>query len=120
MKQVIMFAFCLMLSSTASANQWVYGKVKMLEDYGAFQNSKFEVLITLKEKRWIGDKEGKTNCTHRFKIKVGQQGITEDSKNRMFSMMLSAYIADKNVGLYVDENSGPYCSVEIGRIGDGF
>jgi hypothetical protein len=44
--------------------------------------------------------------------------MTESSKDRIFSLTLSAYVAKERVGLYVDTNSGPYCAVQIGKIGE--
>jgi len=104
----------------AQANQWVFGQVQMLEDYGSYSNGFYEVLIKLKDQRWSGTGDGGANCTERFRVKIGEQGITENEKDRIFSLMLSAYMGGKNVGLFVDTTSGPNCLVQIGRIGDGF
>ena len=49
--------------------------------------------------------------------------MTEEAKNRIYSTLLAAYLAPGNqtkVGLYVDYDSGPYCSVQIGKIGSNF
>jgi len=110
----------LLMPSYVSANQWVYGSVQTIEEYGAYGGGYYQVLIQLVNREWVGGGAGPTNCGGRFSVQVGQQGVTEEIKNRIFSMMLTAYTASKKVGLFVDENSGPNCLVQIGRIGDGF
>lgn len=114
------FVALFFLPSLVSANQWVYGKVQRLEEYGAYGGSAYQVLITLIDIQWVGAGAGAANCGGRFSVQTGQQGVTSEIKNRIFSMMLTANTTNGKVGLFVDENSGPNCLVQVGRIGSGF
>ncbi len=118
MKYALFILGFLYLSSASAANQWVYGKVDVLEDYGSYSSGSFQVLITLVEKQWGSGspQDGEANCTQRFRVMAGEEGVDENIKNRIFSMMLSAHMGDKNVGLYVNTSTGPRCKVQIGRI----
>ena len=37
---------------TSFAKEWVYGKVDKLEEYGGYDISKYQVLITLRDQEW--------------------------------------------------------------------
>ena len=116
MKNLITFII-LLSPFLASSNEWVTGKVKVLEDYGSYGNSEYQVLITLSDQVWGGSGKKSTICTDRFRLATGKQGVTEEIKSRIYSMMLAAHMADKTIGLYIDEANGPICNIQIGRIG---
>lgn len=118
MTKFVLASFLFFLPPVAQANQWVYGQVERVDDYGSYNNGFYEVLIKLKNQEWRGVGDGATNCTERFRVKIGEQGITDKGKDRLFSLMLTAYMGGKQVGLFVDPTSGPYCLVQIGSIGD--
>lgn len=120
MNKLIMILVMTVFPLVSQANQWVFGEVESLDDYGSYGNGIYQVLIGLKNMQWGAGGDGVTNCTKRFRVKLGEQGITENEKGRIFSLMLSAYMAGKTVGLYVDPASGPYCLVQIGRLGNAF
>jgi len=122
LERCVLAVVMLLSMSSVHANTWVYGKVVTLEDYGSYGNGYYQVLVTLKEERWPGSNESNASqvCTGRFRVVVGEQGITENEKDRIFSMLLSAYMADKSVGLYVNYDAGSYCAVQIAKIGDNF
>ncbi len=110
----------LVFSVTSKAEmQWVTGTVETLEDYGGHANEAFGVLIKIKDQTWHNSGDGEVTCTSRFRVVNGQLGMTEQVKNRIFSLMLSSYMAGMPVGLYVDGSNGPYCYVQIGRVGEG-
>lgn len=118
MKYLITFLVLFTISSFASANQWVSGKVNRLEEYGSFGGGNYQVLISLDEQLWDSSgTEGPTNCTISFSVTIGAQGVDEEIKDRIFSLALSAYMADKRLSLYVNTSTGPYCKVQIGSIG---
>lgn len=119
-KGLLAAALCLFSQVSVAGDQWVHGKVQILEEFGSYSSGAFQVLITLKEKEWVGAGNGATNCTLRFKLRLDDEGVTEEKKGRIFNMMLSAYMADKKVGLFVNTTGGSSCSVQIGKIGDGF
>lgn len=105
------------VSTYSFANEWVYGNVSKVEDYGSYGN--YEVLITLQNQQWRGNEDGAMECTNRFSVQVGAQGVTEQFKDRAFAMMLAANMSGKKVGLFVN-TGGPYCKVQMVRIGDDF
>jgi len=119
MKKILLCSLFVLLSTTSSAAmQWVTGGVEAIEDYAGYTNGTYGILIKLDNKEWIGSGNGATSCTKQFRLKEGKLGMTEESKNRIFSLVLSAHMASKKVGLYVDDQTGPFCFVQIGRIGD--
>lgn len=115
--RTLMLCMC-SASNWVYANQWVYGDVSMVEEYGSYED--YQILITLVNQEWIGTKGGESACTGRFSVEVGQEGVTDKIQDRIFSLMLSAYMGGKKAGLFVNPETGPYCKVQIGRIGDGF
>lgn len=117
MTKVFLLVGLLTLCQFAQANNWVYGKVKVLDEYAGYGDGNFQVLVTLSEKEWINTPTGNSICTERFSLQTGAQGLTEEAKNRIFSMLLAAHMSDQKVGLFVNLN-GPYCKIQIGRIGD--
>jgi len=117
MKKLILVLIFSFMPIIAQADQWVFGNVQTLEDYANYGGGYYEVLIKLKDQYWGGAGNGATNCTKRFRLKIGPNGITENEKDRIFSLMLSAYMGNKPVVLFVDTSSGPNCIVLIGRIG---
>ena len=58
---------------SASANEWVMGNVTIVEDYTAY-NAQFGVLVTL-----ANQTAALSNCSQRFRIVVGQEGVTHRS-----------------------------------------
>ena len=59
----------------------------------------------------------RTVCTARFKIVVGVAGITESTKDRMWSALLTAQSIGKKIQFYVDPSTAPYCAVNLLTIG---
>jgi len=116
----IVVVFSIFMITPVFSMEWVFGRVSKVEDYGSYDNGNFQVLITLQNKSWPNNGTGATNCTHRFRVKTGVHGVTEKIKDRIFTLMLSAHLTERRAGLYIDPNSGPYCTVQIGRIGDDF
>lgn len=113
------------LSSNAVAgHQWVWGQVQWVEDFGGYQGGLYGVRIRLKDQVWNitqgQAQDGEQNCTSEFRVRVGVQGVTEEIKMRIFSLMLTGYSMGSKVGLFVDTSTGPYCEVQIGRMGEGF
>lgn len=108
----------LFFSTPASAGQWVYGTVDIVEDYAGYAGGTLGVLVTLQDKVWGGgdSSNGATACTERFSIVAGQQGVDEHSKDRMFSILLTAAATRERVSLFVD-TAGPYCKVIIASYG---
>ena len=104
MRNKLALLLILLSTNTYADNQWVYGYVETLEDYAGYSAGQFEVLITLNNKEWLPPGNGATLCTDRFKLKVCEQGMTEEAKNRIYSTLLAAYLSTGNqtkVGLYV-------------------
>ena len=108
----------LLLSSTTMANDWVYGTVTSLEDYGTFtvDSNPFEVLVGLDATAWVIPADAAT-CNQRFRIVTGLQGVTADMKNRFFALLLSAYHSGSKVRLFYSTQGAPYCQVQIASIG---
>jgi hypothetical protein len=110
-----------MWSIPAFANQWVTGTVSQIEEYGGFNNGSFGIRVFIGNAAWVviagGSTNGPANCTS-FRIVVGAQGVDENIKNRMYSMLLTAYTSHNPVSLYVEtDTSGPYCYVAITSTG---
>src|SRR6476660_4210067 len=63
--------------SRAHANEWMYGDVIAVEDYGsvccAADGNPYEVLVDLKNKTWVAPSDASV-CTQRFRIVTGLQG----------------------------------------------
>jgi hypothetical protein len=123
-KSGLVFGIAMSMAMPATAvNQWVGGNVSVISDYSAYDGG-FGVLITLTNKisqpNGDGLADALTLCTDRFRLQVGNQGIDENSKNRIFSLLLSAKMAQQKVWLYVNKANGnpPYCAVQIAAIGD--
>ena len=100
-----------------AAFEWVSGDVSIVADYGGYSSANYQVLIELAD---VKNQQGNAYtgaCTSPFRVKVNVNGVTEEIKNRIFSLTLSAHIANKPISLYVDNSNAPYCTVQIGRIG---
>ena len=109
-------AFTAIFSPPAHANEWVGGKVSVLSDYTSYGSS-FGVLVRL-----VDQEHGPTSaaaCTERYRIAVGLANVDENVKNRFFSLLLSAKLAQQKVWLYVDTSAGQngHCAVQIVAIG---
>ena len=107
-------------SAPASAGQWVYGTVDVVEDYGGYDGGAWGVLITLTNPVWgagDGGPAGATQCYGRFSIVAGQQGLNEHMVDRMFSILLTAAATHEPVALFVDTSVGPNCKVIIASYG---
>jgi hypothetical protein len=85
----------LLAVAPAQANQWVSGKVWVLSDSGSYGGGAYGILVTLSDRVWAhGDtSNGPTNCTERFRIVNELQGVDENIKNRLWSLLLSAKIS---------------------------
>jgi hypothetical protein len=117
-KSLILAIMCIiqMWSMPAFANQWITGTVNLLEDYGGANSGTIGILAGLGNKNWLtGDtSNGPTNCQSLFRIVVGFQNIDENSKNRMFSMLLTAYTTHSPISLFVDTStSSNFCYVQM-------
>jgi len=123
MKKVLLGLLLITLSSASLAgNAWVYGYVEEIKDYGALYANSFQAAIYLKDVG-VGAPECKQTYQtrvdfHRFRLVEEVNGLTAASQQRMFSMILAAYMAGKKVGLYYDTTSGPDCKVVAVTIGD--
>lgn len=110
-------ALAILMPLPANAQQWVNGYVQMVEDYGGFQSGAQGILVTLTDMAWgaapSGETSGATNCWQRFHINAGIQGVNENMKDRMFSMLITATTTKRRVGLFVYPATGPYCEVQI-------
>ncbi|TVZ37410.1 hypothetical protein P886_1751 [Alteromonadaceae bacterium 2753L.S.0a.02] len=122
MKLILSFIIAILFPLTSYANQWVFGKVQIVEEYGQYGANQYQVLLTLTDQIWTSgsSSNGATNCTDRFRIMTGEEGVTEEIKNRMYTMMLAAYMSNKKIGLYMNTEKGPGCTVQVTRVGDGF
>lgn len=110
---------CVFIASNATANDWVYGTVTTLEDYGplgAPDGNPFEVMVGLNATRWTSPGDA-SPCNQRFRIVTGQQNVTEQMKNRFFALLLSAYHTGAPVRLFYSTAGAPYCLVGIATIG---
>jgi hypothetical protein len=103
-------------SNSAFANNWVNGNVSLVDDYSGYDAS-YQVLITLTNRNFVitGDA---AICTDRFRVVVGQEGMTAELQKRVFSMMVAAYLAGSRVRLFYNVVGAPYCTVQIASIGD--
>jgi len=112
------FLFFLLLIPTFcfAQNAWVYGEVDLLEEYGSVQNGAYEVLISLSNKSWPNG--GLSECVGQFRLKNGVQGVTEEIKQRIFSIALSANMASKPIGLFVNSPGGAVCNIQAARVGN--
>ena len=119
-KITLLFSLLITAPSVLADNQWVTGDIERIQEYGAYSNSQYHVLISLKNMTWTDPQNGNgdENCIQRFRIKDGAEGVDSDIKNRMFSMLLSAYMAGKQVSLYVNTDTAPYCNVIVTGVGD--
>lgn len=115
---LVSLLFVVIFVPTTYANQWVAGNVRSISDYGSYGNEGYQILITLTNQTWHnGDtSDGEANCIGNFRLMNGKEGVTEEIKNRIFTLMLSAYLAGKKVNLYVNTTTGPGCIVQIGKI----
>ena len=107
-------------SAPASANQWVIGDVDAIWEYSAYTGSGIDgILVTLGNVGWGtgSTSNGATICTARFKIVTGVAGITADTKDRMWSALLTAQSIGKKIQFYVDPSTAPYCAVNLLTIG---
>jgi hypothetical protein len=107
-----------LMNTSAFANQWVTGTIAQLEEYGGFSNANgsYGIVVFLNNKTWLsGDtSNGPTNCPSLFRIVVGFQNIDENSKTRMFSILLASYTSHNTVSLFVDTStSSNFCYVQM-------
>lgn len=114
-------AFALVgLASTASANEWVIGNVSIVEDYRAYDGN-HGLLITLANKSYYGSGTAQTVCTERFRVVVGQEGVTADLQKVIFTTVLAARASGDKVRLFMNPSNvyaNGYCAVQIASIGD--
>jgi hypothetical protein len=107
------------IGGPARANQWVDGYVSIVEEYAGYDGGAFGVLVGISSPTWAappaGSPSGAGTCASRFAIVAGKAGVDEASKNRMFSILLSAGAARKKVRLWVD-TSESYCKVAIASV----
>ena len=65
------------------ANDWVYGTVKWIEDYGSYccaaDGHQYQVMVSLTNKTWANGADAAI-CTERFRVVTGLQGVTEEIK----------------------------------------
>lgn len=105
-------------ANVIAAQEWIYGDVTAVEDFAAWGNGSYQVLITMSNMKAQGGGAYSGPCNSGiFKVVLGQNGIDSESKNRIFSLALSSYVATKPFGLYVENTTPDTCSVIIGRIG---
>ncbi len=105
---------------SAHANQWVIGDVEALWEYSAYTGSGIDgILVSLGNAAWgTGTtSNGASVCYARFKIVVGVAGISESTKDRMWSALLTAQSTGKKIQFYVDPSTAPYCAVNLLTIG---
>lgn len=107
----------------AFAGQWVSGYVSAVADYTAYAPTR-GLMIKLTNMTWgVSDDalaDGSTICTEAFRAAVGNQGVDENIKNRLYSMLLTALSSRQKVWLFVNKTNGntPMCAVQIGSIGN--
>jgi hypothetical protein len=104
----------------ASANEWVIGDVALVEDYRALSADQ-PILITLVNKSYYSGGAAASICTERFRVVVGQEGVTADVQKNSFTIALAARLSKEKVRLYVNPDNGVgggYCAVQIASIGD--
>ncbi len=96
------------------ANDWVTGEVATVADYTGHGIG--GVVIVLTNQAWPYSSIG---CTDkRFSIRLGEQGVNEETKNRMWSALLTAAAAGRRVALYVDASTTTlFCPVQIVSFG---
>lgn len=118
-ERALLIAVLAISATTARANDWVYGNVSIVEDYGNYGSGagEYQVLITLSSKYWTVPADASV-CTERFRVVVGVEGVTEDFKKRIFAMMVAARLSGERVRLFYNKNTGPYCAVQIASMGD--
>jgi hypothetical protein len=114
----LIFGMLLLVSNSVIANQWVKGDIVKLQEYGAYSNGQYQFLIELKDRSWPGAGDGSSVCTGRFRIMDGAEGVTNEIKSRMVSMLIASYMANKKVALFVNTSSAPYCNVIVTGMGD--
>jgi hypothetical protein len=113
------------ISIPTQANEWVSGTVSTVWDYGGSASTFGDILITLTQMRWFsqgGDTtDGQANCTQRFRILNGVQGVDASSLSRFDAMLITAYTTQQPITMYVDTNStAPYCAVAAVVLGTFF
>lgn len=114
----VAMAMVLLCPNAYAAKQWVEGRIVRLEDYAGY-STHYGVLVDLADQVWVGVGDGETNCLHRFNLRVGVQGLTEESLGRIYAILLSSYLAGKRVALYVENGTANgYCDVQIGSVAD--
>ena len=104
-------AVTIVLGATEASwgNQWVVGNVGTVSDYTGHANG--GLLVVLTNQSWP---YSSASCIdQRFSIKIGEQGVSEETKNRMWSALLTAAATGRSVGLFVDTASTPFCQVQI-------
>jgi len=117
MKKLIQCSFAALLFSSQLLHAGdyinVYGKVLTV-----YERGELGVLIKLKDKTWpVSGDEALDKCTA-YSLVNDMAGVTEDIKDRIFSVMLSAYMADKKIGLTADTTSN--CYIQQIKVGDSF
>lgn len=104
----------------ALATQWVTGTVSNLQECGATGCNGYGVILTLSNMTWLSGTttNGPTACTSAFKITTGVLGVDENSKNRMFSILLAGYSQHNPVSILADTSvSGNFCSIQAVGVG---
>ena len=106
-------------AQAAHANDWVYGNVEFVDEYSSYGTGagEYQVMVSLKNKVWTVPAHASL-CTERFRIVLGMEGMTEPVKNRLFSMLLTAYVTGARVRLFYNVTTAPHCAVQLGSIGD--
>lgn len=107
------------LPSGAIANEWVIGRVRMVEDYRAYDANR-GILITLTNQRWYGSATVDDICTARFRLVVGQENITAELQKSMLAMLLTARATGDEVRVSANPNNAPNgeCAIKIVSVGD--
>lgn len=113
------------ISMPTQANEWVSGTVSVVWDYGGYSATFGNILISLTQMRWFsqgGDTtDGQANCTQRFRILSGLQGVDAASLSRFDAILVTAYTTQQPITMYVDTDStAPYCAVAVVVLGTFF
>lgn len=105
-------------ASPARANQWVMGKIERINDYTAY-NAGLGLYIQLSGLAWGSGSttNGPTACPAYFRVSLGEQGMTEEAKNRAWATLLTAHSSGRRISMYVDTSHTSECAVQIVGIG---
>lgn len=115
---------CVLLALTplaATANDWVIGRVAFIDDYRALDTN-YSIMVELSDKTYYsGGAANLAPCTQRYRIVVGQEGMTAEVQKSIFALLLSARATGDRVRLFVNPanryDTG-YCAVQLASVGD--